>query len=300
MAFTWASKYAPVVYGYFKAGVAMVPSLLPQLFNMSTTASKKVYRVGVGGMSTEVWAEYGRTGVTGQGDIDRGYATTFECEPFTARVTLLTSDLKEPNGISLYESTIQEVGISAQQKRETDGAGIFVNSFTASAPYLGADGVALCSATHPYGPDDTGNVYVNTGTAAFSYAAMLSSRQAMRALVDQQGNPLFRQGRLVLLPIELNDTALEIQNASGKPGTANNDGSAADGFIYRSWDYLTNAKDWWLLDPIWSRQHLLWFDRTPLHMMIVDETTTEITYEFHMEYVVGWSDPRFVYGNDVA
>ena len=297
MAMNWAKNYAPVVYNYFMTGVQMVPSLIPRLFNVQTTASKKNYRVGVGGMSTEVWSEYSNTGITGHGDIDRGYATTFECDPFTARVSLLKSDLKEPNGISIYQSSIQGFGISAAQKRETDAAAIFNNAFSGS--YLGADGVALCSASHPYGPDDTGNVYSNYGTAAFNYANLKAARLAMRQLVDQQGNPMFRNGTLVLLPLELNDTAKEIIDAQAKPGGADNDANAVSGFDFVQWDYLSDAESWWLLDQIWMKQHLLWFDRSPLSMMVVDETTTDITYEFHMEYVTGWSDPRFVYGNAV-
>lgn len=295
---SWANAYAPVVYQYFMAGVQMVPTLIPRLFNVQTTTSKKQYRVGVGGTSTEVWGEYTLSGVTGHAAIDRGYATTFECDPFTARVSLDKSDLKEPNGINIYQASLKAIGISAAQKRETDASNIFNNAFSSS--YVGADAVSLCNDSHPYGPDDTGNVYDNKGTAALSYKALKDARVAMRQLVDQQGNPLFRNGTTVLLPIEINDTAAEIINAQAKPGTADNDANAVSGFQFVQWDYLTDANNWFLLDMIWTKQHLLWFDRSPLSMMVVDETTTDITYEFHMEYVTGWSDPRWVYGSEVT
>jgi hypothetical protein len=294
---TWANQYAPVVYQMFKVGTQLVPTKIPRLFNVMTSTKLKEYRVGVGGMSTEVWNEYNATGQTGHTDIDRGYATTFEHDPFTARISLRKNAIKK-EGIGVYQAAIQEIAISAMQKRETDAASHFVNAFSGS--YLGADGVALCSASHPKGPDATGDTYDNTGTSAFSYTSLKEARQNMMDWTDQQGNPMFRNGRLVLLPNELFDEAEEMRTARGKPGTADNDGSVAGGFVYERWDYLTNAKDWWLLDELWMKQHLLWFDSEPLHMMIVDETTTDITYEFNMEYSSGWTDARFVYGNDVA
>jgi hypothetical protein len=293
----FARNVAPVVYKFFSTGVQSVPDMIPRLFRVENSTDLKEYRQGVGGMSTEVWGEYNLTGQSGHADIDRGYATTFEHEPFTARIALEKRIIKR-GGIGVYETALREIGISAMQKKQVDGASHFVNAFSGS--YLGADGVALCSASHPKGPDATGDTYDNTGTAAFNYTNLKAARQAMRQWTDQQKNPMHRNGRLVLLPTELYDEAMEMATARGKPGTADNDGSVAGGFQYLEWDYLTNAKDWWLLDELRLKQDLLWFNSEPLHMMIVDETTTHITYEFNMEYSSGWSDARFVYGNDVA
>jgi hypothetical protein len=298
MALTWASDFAPVVYEFFKTGVDMVPSLIPTLYNVQGSMDAKEYRKGVGGTSTVVWDEYNLTGQTGHADIDPGYATTFEHSNYTARFSVKRNDINDRGGISVVQTGLQEMGISAAQKRETDAASTFVNAF--DSDFTGADGVSLCNASHPQGPNDTGTTYSNTGTAAFNYTNVKAARQAMRNFVDQQGNPLFRNATLGLVPIELNDEVLEITTLQGKPGTANNDANAIVGFEFRQWDYLTDANDWWLLDPIWMRQHLQWFDRAPLTMMIVDETTTDVTYEFHMRYSYGWTDPRFVYGNEVT
>ena len=298
MALTFARNYAPIVYQEVILGAQTIPDMVSRLFNVQTTASKKNYRLGVGGTNIEVWDEYTLTGQTGHSDIDRGYATTFECAPYTRRITLDKSDLKEPGGINVYQTALREIGQSAMRKRQVDGAKIFINSFSAS--YTGADGVSLCNGSHPQGPDDTGTTYDNTGTDALSYTAILDARDNLRNLTDQQGGPLYVNGTYILAPIELLRTLQEIIPPAQKPGTANNDSNAVQGFTYDVWDELTNAKDWWLIDPIRMRQHLLWFDRSPLTMMVVDENTTDITYEFHMEYVNGWVDPRWLYGNDVA
>lgn len=297
MAMIFARNYAPVVYQEVILGTQSIPDMVSKLFNVQTTQSKKQYRLGIGGTQIEVWDEYGQTGQTGHGDIDRGYATTFEADPFTRRISLSKSDLKEPGGIDIYSTALREIGISAMRKRQVDGAKIFINSFSSG---LGADGVVLCSASHPQGPDDTGTLYDNTGIEALSYTAILNARDNLRNLVDQQGGPLYVNGTFILAPIELLRTLQEIIPPAQKPGGANNDANAVQGFTYDVWDELTNAKDWWLIDPVRVKQHLLWFDLSPLSMMPVDETTTDITYEFHMEYVNGWVDPRFLYGNDVA
>jgi hypothetical protein len=295
---TFARNFAPVVYQEVILGTQSIPDMVAKLYNVQATQSKKQYRLGIGGTQIEVWDEYNQTGQSGHGDIDRGYATTFEADPFTRRITLLKSDLKEPGGIDVYQTALREIGVSAMRKRQVDGAKTFINAFSAS--FVGADGVALCSASHPQGPDDTGTTYDNTGTEALSYTAILNARDNLRNLVDQQGGPLYVNGTYILAPIELLRTLQEIIPATNKPGGADNDSNAIQGFQYDVWDELTNAKDWWLIDPVRMKQHLLWFDRSPLSMMVVDENTTDITYEFHMEYVLGWVDPRWVYGNDVA
>jgi len=295
MSIAWAEDYQPVVYDMFMAGVQMVPSAIPQLYAVKSSAKGDEYFLGMEGTDREGWDVYKNTGTTAYADFDRGFPKTFHHYDYTRRFKLERRYI-EDDQMGLVEQALRGLGISAAQKREWDAASVFNNAWTASAPYLGPDGVALCSATHPYSASNAAT-YDNTGTEALSYDALKNARTALRALTDGLGNPLMRNGTLILHPIELNDVVTEIVKATAKPGGANNDANAAAGFTNLAWDYLTDNESWFLIDPIWAKQSLFWFDRIPLYNAVVEEATTHIVYEFRMRYSYGFIDPRFVYGN---
>lgn len=297
MALHWAQTYAPVVYEWFRTGMDSVASLIPALFDVRTSAAANEYAVGVGGVPTDQWDVYETTGVTAHVDVDRYYPTTFTHEEKSIRFYLKRKDIDDDK-MGAVRDALFELGLSARIKQEEDAAGIFNNAFSSS--YLGADGKPLCSSTHPTGPDVAATTYSNYGTAALSYTNVKAARLAMRQFLTTQNKPLPRNGRLLLLPIELEDLAIEITKADKKPGTADNDASAISGFQYMTWDYLTDANNWFLIDPVYSKRYLRWYNRAPLESRIVEQTTTHVVYEFYMRYSYGWTDPRFVYGNAVS
>jgi hypothetical protein len=299
MTISWAEDYQPVVYNLFMMGVDMVPSLIPALYNVQTSNSAFEYFLGLEGTDVEGWNAYKTSGETAYADFDRGFPKTFQHFNYTRNFKLLQDYIEDGTLNGAAQMAIRGLGISAAQKRETDAASTFVGAFTASAPYLGPDGVALCSASHPYSRSNA-DVYDNTGTESFSYTALTNAREELRDLKDGVGNPLMRNGTLILHPIELQKEVDEVLFATGKPGTANNDGTSARGFTALAWDFLTNAKDWWLIDPVWAKQSLFWFNRVNLYNQIVEVETTHVVYQFRMRYSWGFIDPRFVYGNDVT
>lgn len=294
-ALSWAKNYQPIAYDLFLEAMDAEPSMIPTLFDVQNTDKLYEYSVGMGGMPVEMWDVYKNTGQPASVDLDRGYAKTFTLVEYPIRLPLKKLYI-QTDQMGAIRQAIQDVAVSAAQKKETDAAGIFNNSFTSG---LGPDGVYLCSASHPIGPDNTGTTRDNTGTEAFSYTAVKNARKAMRAWTDAHSQPYQARGRLSLLPIELEDTALEIFNASGKPGTANNDGNAVQGFQYSIWDYLTDDESWWLIDPTRAKRFLKWYNFGALESMIITETTTDIVYEFKMTYSFGWRHWSFVYGNAV-
>jgi len=298
MTISWAENYQPVVYNMFMMGVNMVPSVIPALYNVQNSNSAFEYFLGLEGADIEGWDTYKETGSSAYADFDQGFPKTFQHYNYTRKFKLLQDYIEDGTLNGAASVALRGLGISAAQKRETDAASVFNGAFTASAPYLGPDGVALCSATHDYSRSNGGH-YDNTGTEAFSYQALKNARTNLRALADGVGNPLMRNGTLILHPIELSDVVNEIVGASGKPGTANNDGNAASGFSNLPWDFLTDNESWFLLDPVWTKQSLFWFNRVGLYNEIVERATTHVVYEFRMRYSYGFIDPRFVYGNAV-
>jgi phage major head subunit gpT-like protein len=297
MALTWADTYKPVVYQWFRTGMDSIPSLIPLLFDVRTSNAASEYALGVGGVPTDQFDIYEDAGRVANVDVDRYYPTTFTHVEKPIRFTLKRKDVDDDQ-MGLVQEALDQLGLAAAMKREQDAASVFNNAFSSS--FTGADGVSLCNASHPYGPDNTGEVQDNTGTEALSYTAMKNARLNMRSWVDSQNNPLPRVGTMMLIPPELEDTAMEITGADRKPGTADNDASATQGFSYTVWDYMTDANNWFMLDMNYTRRFLRWYNRKKLEMEIVEQTTTHVIYEFYMRYSYGWVDWRFVYGNEVT
>lgn len=296
MSISWAEDYQPVVYNFFMAGMQLVPDVRARLYDVRQSNAASEYHLGMEGTDIEGWNAYKDTGISAFADFDKGFPKTFRHGTYTRKFKLLQEYI-EDGTMGVAETALRGFGISAAQKIQADAASVFVNAWSTGA-YAGPDGAALCSATHPYSSGNAGT-YDNTGTEAFSYTAVKNARQNLRGLTDGLGQPLMRNGTLILHPIELNDQVYEVINAQGKPGTANNDANAAAGFSSLAWDYLTDNESWFLLDPIWAKQSLLWYDRVALYNEIVERATTHVVYEFRMRYSYGFIDPRFVYGNQV-
>ena len=298
MTLTWAIDYKPIVYQAFKTGMDMVESRIPTLFDVQGSVDASEYHIGLGGSSTAVWDEYETLGTTGLMDQERGYATTFTHSEKTARFSLLKKHIEDRGAWNVAQESLENAGINLQLKREEDAASVFNNAFSSS--YTGADGVSLCNASHPQSPDNTGDTYDNTGTSAFSYAALKQTRKDMRNWDDSFDNPMMRRGRFILHPIDLSETVDEVLNASGKPGTADNDANAARGYSAMDWDFLSDANNWFLIDPLWMKRSLKWYNRVMLEVMIVEEATTHVVYEFRSRYSYGWIDPRWIFGHEVT
>lgn len=296
MTVSWAEDYQPIVYQFFMAGMQAVPDVRAQLYTVRQSTAAREDHIGMEGTDIEGWNVYKDTGISAYAEFDRGYAKTFRHYNYTRRFKML-QDYIEDGTMGVAETALRGLGISAAQKVQYDAASVFNNAWSTGA-YAGPDAAALCSASHPYSAGNAGT-YDNTGTEAFSYTALKNARQNLRALTDGLGQPLMRNGTLILHPIELNDVVFEIINAQGKPGTANNDANAATGFTNIAWDYLTDNESWFLIDPIWAKQSLLWYDRVGIYNEIVETATTHVVYEFRMRYSYGFIDPRFVYGNQV-
>jgi hypothetical protein len=298
MTISWAEAYQPVVWNFFMAGYSMVETVIPALYNVKESTSAREYFLGLEGTDREGWEVYKNTGITAYADFDKGFEKTFKHYNYTRRFKLLQDYIEDGELNNAAQQALSGMGLSAAQVREGHASDVFNGAFAGD---LGPDGVYLCSASHPYSTANA-DVYDNLGTEAFSYTALKTARKNMRGWKDGLGNPMRRNGRLILCSIDLEDVVEEVIGATGKPGTANNDANATTrqrGYSYIAWDELSDSESWFLLDTLWMKQSLFWFNRVPLYSKVVEEATTHVVYEFRMRYSYGFIDPRFVYGNAV-
>jgi len=178
----------------------------------------------------------------------------------------------------------------------------FNNAFSTS--FLGADGVALCSATHPNRPNDAATTFSNRGTSALSYASVVATIQAGKRRVDDRGQPLPTIFRVLYVPVELEATAYEITKAINKPGTADNDANylGSEPLVTVVDPYLLDANNWFMIDRVNAVEHLKWYWRVRPELALDPTSDFNLVakYRGYMRASFGWDDWRWVYGHEVA
>ena len=197
---------------------------------------------------------------------------------------------------------------SFNQSIEQDAVNVFINAFTDDGTNRfgdstnGADGVGLCSTAHPYSPANTNNTQSNEGTLALTIDNLDSTRQSMQNITDDQGNLLGINPDMLLVPPELERTATQLvaANANYEPGSAQFDVNMFAGrFRPVVWNRLTDSNAWFLIDSQLMKRHLIWQWRVrPVFDQQENFDGLTAKYRGYCRYGVGWTDFRWIYGQN--
>lgn len=299
----WAEAAIPVIYKFFDVGLNLRPHLRPALYNIQRSTLSKEEHIGVGGISPDSWDLYETSDSGNKAEVqwDKGYQSTATHREYVVTFNL-ERKLADDDQYGLFvQQRARRLGMSAAQKLEIDAASTFANAFTGTS---GPDSLSLCHASHPYSPDNTNDTQGNTGTTALSNTAISETRTLMMKFVDDVGNPLGIVPNLILVPPDLEDTGLtalgDRTSAPLDPDSGNNAFNPQVGrFILQPWHQLADVNNWFMIDTVWMDESLMWYEHTPLEIMLVDETTTYWQYEAYMRYSHIWTDYRWIYGHAV-
>jgi len=196
-----------------------------------------------------------------------------------------------PSNLGLIESF--------QQTKEIYGANI-LNTATTYNSAIGGDGKALCATDHPI----DGGTVANRPAADvdLNEATLLNAMIAIRTnFKDQAGLKVFARGRKLLVPPQLEPTAIRLLKTELRPGTADNDvnaimmtaGGLPEGYLVN--DFLTSSKFWFLLTNI---DGLSYMERVKFETdMQVDFTTDNLLVKGYERYSFGYYNWRSVYGS---
>jgi hypothetical protein len=195
-----------------------------------------------------------------------------------------------PSNLGLIESFAQTL--------EIFGANV-LNTATTYNPSVGGDGVALCSTLHPI----DGGVYANTPAIQvdLNEATLLNGQIAVRTnFKDQAGLRMFSRARKLLVPAQLEPTAIRLTKTELRPGTADNDvnaifstaGGIPEGYMVM--DFLTSSYAWFLLTNIAG---LAMMSRVPFETdMQVDFTTDVLLVKGYQRLSFNYFNPRAIFG----
>lgn len=196
-----------------------------------------------------------------------------------------------PSNLGLIESFSQTL--------EIYGANVLNTAQTYNAA-VGGDGVSLCSTTHPI----DGGTFANTPTTQvdLNESTLLNGTISIRTnFKDQAGLKIFARGRKLVVPPQLEPTAIRLTKTELRPGTADNDvnailstaGGLPEGYMVN--DYLTSFFAWYLLTNI---DGLSYMDRVPFETdMQVDFVTDNLLVKGYLRASFSYYNPRSIYGS---
>lgn len=290
--------------GFGKLGPSRRTSQIPALYDVRSSRLAQENVRGVGVLGSDGW-NFEDSGRVQYDDPNQGDKTTFTHAEF-AKGVLVTRKFIDDNLTDVLTDNARALGDSLYRKREKSGASVFNNAFSSTTnddgfSTLGADGVVLCSASHPRSDDDA-TTFSNTGTTALSKAAVSSTRVSMMAYTDDRGDKMDVMPDTILIPPDLEDTAREITGSVLDPTSANNAVNPQAGrFRTIVWHYLTDANNWWMLDSSRTREFLRWYDRIPVEFAREEDfDTLQAKFRAYCRYSYGWVDPRFIFGHNVT
>ena len=184
------------------------------------------------------------------------------------------------------------------QTEELYGADVF-NSGTTFNTAVGGDGVALFSTAHPI--DGTTIANRPSPDVDLNETSLLNAGITVRSnWLDNAGLKMYARAQKLVIPTELEPTAIRLYRSELRPGTSTNDVNAVkgmnesfkEGFIIN--DYLTSAFAWFLLTNV---DGLIFMNRIPFEMdMSVEFTTDNLLVKGYQRYSFGYFDWRSCWG----
>jgi len=196
-----------------------------------------------------------------------------------------------PSNLGLIESF--------QQTKEIYGANV-LNTATTYNANIGGDGVALCATNHPI----DGSTVANRPTTDvdLNEATLLNGMIAIRTnFKDQAGLKVFARGRKLVVPPQLEPTAIRLTKTELRPGSADNDvnaimmtaGGLPEGYMVN--DFLTSQFAWFLLTNI---DGLSYMERVKFETdMQVDFVTDNLLVKGYERYSFGYYNWRSIWGS---
>ena len=169
-----------------------------------------------------------------------------------------------------------------------------------SAQYVGGDGVALFSTSHPLVNGGTNSNTPST-QADLNETSLEAAVIQIAAWTDERGLLIAAKPKKLIIPPALQFVATRLLETNLRVGTNNNDinalknnGSIPEGYTVNH--YLTDVNAWFLTTDV--PNGLKHFVRTPLqNSMDGDFDTGNVRYKARERYSFGWSDPLGVFGS---
>jgi len=182
--------------------------------------------------------------------------------------------------------------------KQIKSASVLNNGFSSS--YVGGDGVALFSASHPLVSGGT-NSNIPSTAADLNETSLENAVIQIAQWTDERGLLIAAKPKKLIIPVQLQFVATRLLETELRVGTTDNDinalknnGSIPGGYTVNN--YLTDTNAWFLTTDV--PNGMKHFVRSPLsNSMDGDFDTGNVRYKSRERYSFGWSDPLGMWGS---
>jgi len=123
-----------------------------------------------------------------------------------------------------------------------------MNNLTSTdAAYVGADGVAVASSTHPFARRETGTWSNLESATALTTTNLFTAMKNLRNRTDEFGYKKVIMTRQLVGPVDLLKKMAEIKESKLIPENALNTANTQTDWTWSVYDYLTDTNAWFLL-----------------------------------------------------
>lgn len=267
------------------------PEQFSDVFNVKTSKKAKEYDYHVSG--TGLWDEKVPGGPINEEGIESGLEVTYVHKSYAKMITV-ERELIDDDQYSVIEKVPRQAGRGGRATVEMTAAAIFNNGFSVN----GYDAVPLFSASHPL---LKGGVVSNTlGAVALNDANLKAGMLAMSNQLTEEGLKMQAKASQLVIPSDLEFTALNLLQASGLTNSPNNDINTLKGRLKPVvMDYLTDTNAWFLRDPSLSETNFFWRVK-PEFKSTENFDNMVAKYRGYLRFSVGYSDWRGWVGSSGA
>lgn len=205
----------------------------------------------------------------------------------------------------IIEGRMENLRDSAFETRQTHAARVLNNAFAVDTFFsTHTESVALCSNSHTTARSgvSTASGFDNLVTSALSPTALSSARTQMRLLRDDAGRRRGPMPDTLIIPVDLEDRAIEIiQTQKGLDDNNMNVNPQSGRYRIITSRYLTDTNDWYLVNYAMMKKNLVLFEADELEFARVEDFDTLIAkYRGYMTYTIARKDWRWVIGAQVS
>lgn len=294
---TWSDDMYPLVLKRFQDRYDKRTDLINLIIGKETLKqSNQLAEEGIGGYGYV--PEYNGTTIQ-ELNQKRGFKKVYTPQERAAKATVMYKYAKtDMSGEAKKAGTKMADSLAMTQVR--DFYNLFAQGFNSS--YTGSDSKALFATDHPINNETGADTFSNLGTSTFSISAITAAQSAAQRFVTFDGLPFDCDYDLVLVSPELEPKAKEFFGKDARliPESAENGANPVYGmkyFVIKGF----SAKQWAVGDSMLMKEYLKMVEITA-PMVIPNKPDNPLIQEYigYMDYCLGWSDARAIYGFNPA
>lgn len=293
---TFPADLQPGLNAHFGMAYREIPEEWRQVFEAGSSSKafeEDVLEIGLGVAKRKGEGESVASDAGGQ-----GWRARYQHETWALSFSITQEAIEDNLYDSLGPKYARSLARALKQAKEINAAAILNNAFDSN--YVGGDGVALCSASHPLWAGGTFSNLLET-PADLSEAALEDVLIKIRKAKDDRGLPIALMAKQLVVPPEYNFTAIRLLQSNLRPGTADNDINAIKSLgVFANQPAtitrLTDPDAWFVTTD--CPEGLKLMQRTAVQRGTQEDFDTgSVKYKVRERYSVGWTNPRAIFGS---